>query len=853
MGRAGWDGWVHFADNRGTDPKHPHKCRCCGKVMPDDAVVARKHLAFHCPSFAESEVLACEAYILSFVGTKTKLTQQEESATNTFLKRRAKRPREEGAEHEEGKVEGAASTLPVSENVLLHGLAGAKLRLLTTGDAGILQHFQKFSPAAIQVANDLLFRFLVVNNLALSVFDCKEWRDFLGVAAPALLPQCINYGRICNGDYITRMFVSVRDAVEEVLGDSSCLTTLADGWTDATGTALVNIAEMTEYSSCFWHDQVTPRGSRHTAEFYESVCDKSIKRANNRAFISDNPTTMTALKSTLVRKYKGVEYKVGLPCNFHVVDLIAGDGLGLTGAHTADYAVDELANPKTGLVALAKSIVIFFKNSQAPLDAFALAREEKNAVISSQNRGKDRAEHAPCRPTLKLAGATRKTSNCTMLVSVGSNVDVLQTAVNSVSVAQHILGLKKGKPTEPGPRDNAEKMRAAINEAGKLGVLLLHGEFLGLVQQAQRVIEMPGKNLCDVAFDFSELHRRISSFPIGLDAKDKLVRSIKYRFDNVVWSPAFACALAVDPRLGFKLSDTVGPGKLLDLSWSSMATDIVATARTWIEHTFQYDDMKDKLLEQFGDLMEGSVFPNSLPETAAQLRRANDMPAFRWCKLYGRTCRVADLFRLIVSPLVSLPSVADKVEHGNSTYKWVQTGRVTLKSETARKLVYIIMNLRALRDHRERVAAVYKPGQFKLGWGWRPTSRDTSCLLAIAEVDAEPNPLYAEAASRLAASVASLEAPPPNAAAPEPRRSPRLKQARTGDADGESGARRGAPVAAAPAVRQLKMITCWTCGFVFQERPPSPEDHDPTACGRGDALCKLPQPEPAQEPVEVEA
>ena len=847
MPRAPWEGWAHFSDYSGTDPKHPHKCRSCGKVLPDDAVVARKHLAFHCSSFAESEVLSREGYVLSFVGTKTKLTQEEESAKNTVLKQRGKRPAEGDAEDVEGKNEVCASAPGVCENVFLHGLAGAKLRLSSTGDAGLLQHFQRLPPSGISVCNDLLFRFQVVNNLSLSVFDCPEWSDFLAVAAPALLQHCINYGRIRNGDYINRMFMSVKDAVEEALADCQCLTTLADGWTDASGIALVNIADMTEYGSCFWLDQATPRGSRHTAEFYESVCDKSISRANNRAFISDNPTTMMALKSTLVKKYKGAAYKVGLPCHFHVADLIAGDALGLTGAHTSDYVVDELANPKTGYVALAKSIVIFFKNSQAPLDAFALAREEKNAVIGSQNRGKDRAEHAPCRPTLKLAGATRKTSNCTMLVSVGVNVDVLQTAVNSVTVAQHILSLKKGKPNEPGPRDNAEKMRAAINEAGKLDALLLHGEFLGLIQQAQRVMEMPGKNLCDVAFDYSELVRRVSSFPIGLAVKDKVVRSIKYRFENIVWSGAFACAVAVDPRLRFKLSDTVGTGKVLDLSWTSVAADIVATARSWIEQTFATDAMKDKLLEQFGDLMDGSVFPNNLPDTVAQLRRAHDMPAFRWCKLYGRTCRVADLFRIIVSPLVSLPSVADKVEHGNSTYKWVQTGRVTLKSETARKLVYIIMNLRALKHHRECVAAVYKPGQFQLGWGWRPTSRDASSVLAVAEVDAEPNPAYAEAASRLAVSVAGLEASLP-VAAPEPRRSPRNKLARTGGGGAAAG-KGGAGAAAAapmPAARQLKMITCWTCGFVFQERPPSEDDVDPSACGRGD-VCKLPQPE-SEEP-----
>ena len=42
MPRAAWEGWVHFADNSGTDLKHPHKCRSCAKVLPDDAVVTSR-------------------------------------------------------------------------------------------------------------------------------------------------------------------------------------------------------------------------------------------------------------------------------------------------------------------------------------------------------------------------------------------------------------------------------------------------------------------------------------------------------------------------------------------------------------------------------------------------------------------------------------------------------------------------------------------------------------------------------------------------------------------------------------------------------------------------------------------
>ena len=48
----------------------------------------------------------------------------------------------------------------------------------------------------------------------------------------------------------------------------------------------------------------------------------------------------------------------------------------------------------------------------------------------------------------------------------------------------------------------------------------------------------------------------------------------------------------------------------------------------------------------------------------------------------------------VVAPRVSVPAVADSVERVNSTYKWVQTGRVTLNGEAARKVVYITDPLR---------------------------------------------------------------------------------------------------------------------------------------------------------------
>lgn len=231
--------------------------------------------------------------------------------------------------------------------------------------------------------------------------------------------------------------------------------------------------------------------------------------------------------------------------------------------------------------------------------------------------------------------------------------------------------------------------------------------------------------------------RKRTAFPVADDIKLKAVGSIRYRFEHFNYTGAFACAVVTDPRLQYDLDANVGAGKLLDLSWTNKTTDdLLKDARTWIEDTYRFEADKDTLLEQFGDLMEGSVFSMREPETAAQLKRAVDMPPWRWCKLYGRTCNVSKLFTSVIIPLMCSCAVADGVEHGNSTYKWVQTGRVTLGNEFARKLVYIIMNLRALKQRRARMTQIFDAGAFKLGWGWPPASRAANVVAEIAEVEA---------------------------------------------------------------------------------------------------------------------
>jgi hypothetical protein len=200
MPRTAWAGWSYFQDNSGADVKHPRKCKACGKALPDDATKARGHLAFHCAGFAEREPEERDTFALSFAGTNTKLTADEGKQLRAAQSRRRKRPAEdepgEGFRAASQLGESALSAPPVSSDVFLHGVAGAKLRLSSAGD-NLLQQLnaQKMSTAVARCANDLLFRWLVVANLPLSCFDHPEWEEFLQVSArcgAAAAADCAN-------------------------------------------------------------------------------------------------------------------------------------------------------------------------------------------------------------------------------------------------------------------------------------------------------------------------------------------------------------------------------------------------------------------------------------------------------------------------------------------------------------------------------------------------------------------------------------------------------------------------------------------------------------------------------------
>jgi hypothetical protein len=99
--------------------------------------------------------------------------------------------------------------------------------------------------------------------------------------------------------------------------------------------------------------------------------------------------------------------------------------------------------------------------------------------------------------------------------------------------------------------------------------------------------------------------------------------------------------------------------------------------------------------------------------------------------------------------------------------------------------VYIIMNLRALKQRCARMTQIFDAGAFKLGWGWPPASRAANVVAEIAEVEAEPNSAIIQAeAARVSAAVTAVAVEPPPEMAPvlqAQRRSPRAatKRARS--------------------------------------------------------------------------
>jgi hypothetical protein len=112
----------------------------------------------------------------------------------------------------------------------------------------------------------------------------------------------------------------------------------------------------------------------------------------------------------------------------------------------------------------------------------------------------------------------------------------------------------------------------------------------------------------------------------------------------------------------------------------------------------------------------------------------------------------ADFALLLSEETIAI--TADGCEHGNSAYKWVQAGRVSLSDENAWMIVYIIINTRMLALYKEAEGAERVVGGFRRCWGWPPAA--AMAEEAYAELEAEPDTEVAALHANLVNNLAGL-------------------------------------------------------------------------------------------------
>lgn len=370
--------------------------------------------------------------------------------------------------------------------------------------------------------------------------------------------------------------------------------------------------------------------------------------------------------------------------------------------------------------------------------------------------------------TLKLPGDTRATSTANCLTSVSRSRPLLRAMVTSDEWDDYVDPKKMTKKED---RDKANTIQRLVRHQPSMDGIEVFGRFLTLIQVWQRVVAKRNKTLSDAVYDTAEVLKRIDAFEgVSDSVKAKMKGAIVFRFDKVFYSPAVALACCLDPRFNFRMEG-------LDVSWSSQhfEEDAVACLEQKTKHL--PSSTRDKIMEQYGDLREGRVFRLSDPDDARRLREASDMPLWKWARLQKLRPSCTELFQYLSVPIFSLPIVADGCEHSNSIYKWVQACRVALSDENARRLVYILINTRLLKQFKELEDVERVAGGFKPGWGWPPVSDLADEALAAALAEADPEIAATQASLRDAinemAAAAAEDAAAGSAASPT-RTSPRL-------------------------------------------------------------------------------
>ena len=354
-----------------------------------------------------------------------------------------------------------------------------------------------------------------------------------------------------------------------------------------------------------------------------------------------------------------------------------------------------------------------------------------------------------------------------MLATVAANNETLEELFRSGHFERYLAD------QDAATRSMLHELRAKVTDSSVLADSATWAEFFGIFQTFQRVTEAADQNLSDALFNVCELLRRVRGFnrgPVTLAVRATAEKCILFRWGKL-YTTDIALAAFCDPQRTFTVPasvDAMLPG-------FNLQSDAFACLKRRVE-VLPAEEQK-LILMAYSELVAGKIFAD---DDALEL--AEDMPLRDWWVMHRETRGMPGLRLLserVLERLYVLSPAQAGVERLNSTYKFIQAGRMALSSVNARRLTYLYINRRLLEEYHgaEPPAA----GAFALGRRW-PKGQGLDNVLD----DAAAVSFLDKVQVTLAQSIAAMEADDEEALRAEKeeaggeeggaRRSPRVKK-----------------------------------------------------------------------------
>ena len=637
-------------------------------------------------------------------------------------------------------------------SVLLSGYQAAQLRMRASGGqqyGAILPNVDTMSKEEAAVFKDLQAAWIFYDALKLNVFDSPHAKAVFKFLRPSCVTSIMGYETIRYEKRIHKAFLEVQSAVDDIQQKEDLFIALADGWTNNNnGEYLLNTVKVIG-GVPFFHGQPTPQSAgKCDARWHIDVLDTLLKETGCCGLQADNCATMQDFKAMFVAMAKKLKHAVWFGnCSFHGFDSVCGQLIGETMTSAKEpHVLESLTGPPnnrrevfsmdvrkpSSVITWVKAIVKAVKGRSRVRTIFKDMREMANNAAKETWR-QEKEAMAPGSPPPKLVffpnvvlpGKTRKLSIVPSFTSVVKNKDTLNNVVRSAEWEKFM--------SDVSAQDRAEL--AALSDGIKAGGIFEKAEviarLLGILHMAQRQSERNSANLSDSFYNWCETRRRLQQFShelITQEVKVILLRALDFRFSKV-YTPSMALAVMLDARRQFSVDDSHMPN-------CSIRSDALECLKKTIA-VFP-SEKQHRILEQYNSLVgtqtdAGTVF-DFYGNDAAALAAADDMPQYRWWRVYAKdTCD--DLAASIAVRILRIPASQASVERINSQFKYMQQGRVALTSTNARELAFIYINARACEAYYSR--DVLPPGTFKLGAGWAPAT-DNAADAALDDVTAAP-------------------------------------------------------------------------------------------------------------------